>query len=300
MLHSHSVTRCPMDKYYGQFDPPVDKFIFQRYFPNKDIKGTSVECGAFDGLTECSCKFFEESMGWQAYNFEPVPWIFEKLCANRPQSKNMNFALSDREGDATFKAVIHPHFGQDCTNGSLQHTQTHSDWLQEIGCTTVDVGVKLTTWRDFVAREKIHHVDLFVLDVEGHELSVLEGMRGAAVLPDIICVEVGHLLFDEVRAALAALGYVYDITSNVNAFFIRRDVVSLFALRRCDALIAQDANQSRESAVVQQPDDAVVKALKQTQEHIHVLEATLAEIHKSKGWRLIEWGRRVKSGLLRL
>ncbi|GHU15419.1 hypothetical protein FACS189441_7040 [Betaproteobacteria bacterium] len=221
-------------KYYGQFDLPVDRFIFERYFPDKNIKGIFVECGAFDGLTECSCKFFEESMAWDGYNIEPVPWVFEKLCENRPGSKNYNFALSDHNGTGVFKAVDHPVFGVNCTNGSLSHTERHANWLEEIECKIVELDVKLRTWSDFVSEERVPYVDLLVLDVEGHELSVIEGMQEARVLPDLICIEIGHLDFNSIRSALEKLGYVYDISSYVNAFFVKLEKLPLFALRRID------------------------------------------------------------------
>ena len=85
-------------QFYGQFDTPVDRCIHERYFPDTGIMGTFVAYGAFDGLTECSCKFFEETMGWTGYNLEPVPWIFDKLAANRPRSRNLNFGLSSATG----------------------------------------------------------------------------------------------------------------------------------------------------------------------------------------------------------
>ncbi|OWF80734.1 hypothetical protein B4903_08675, partial [Yersinia frederiksenii] len=221
-----------MYKFYGQFEPSVDRFIFERYFPDENIKGTFVECGAFDGLTECSCKFFEESMDWKGYNFEPTPWIYDQLCTNRPNSTNLNFALSSEIGEATFKAVDHPDFGIQCTNGSLKHTEEHAKWLKDTGCELIDVIVKTRTWRDFIEGENVQHVDLFVLDVEGHELSVIEGMNGALVLPDIICIEIGHLNFDRIRSKLQELGYTYDISSHVNAFFIKTEKLALFALRK--------------------------------------------------------------------
>lgn len=75
----------------------------------------------FDGKTECSCKFFEEFRGWIGYNLEPLPWIFEQLQQNRPNSTNLNVALSDKNCEAEFAAVNHPTFGLNCTNGSLKH-----------------------------------------------------------------------------------------------------------------------------------------------------------------------------------
>lgn len=238
-----------MSKYYGQFEPPVDRFIFERYFPDPNIKGTFVECGAYDGQTECSCKFFEESMGWTGYNFEPVPWIFEQLCQNRPIANNLNYALSNTNGEAIFKAVNHPQFGMNCTNGSLNHVPAHRQWLDEVGCTLVEVPVQLRTWADFIEKEAVQHIDLLVLDVEGHELSVIDGMKGCSVLPDVICIEVGHLSFNVVRHALSQLGYVYDISSYVNSYFIKQELISLFALRR--SAIAQDIQTSRLSAISQ-------------------------------------------------
>ena len=85
-------------KFYGQFDPAVDRFIYERYFVGRPGPGVAVECGAFDGLTESSCKFFEESLGWACVNVEPYPPAFAKLVVNRPLSTNINVALSSWTG----------------------------------------------------------------------------------------------------------------------------------------------------------------------------------------------------------
>jgi FkbM family methyltransferase len=224
-------------KFYGQFDPPVDRFIFERYFPDTNIQGVFVECGAFDGLTECSCKFFEETMGWKAYNIEPVPWLFESLANNRPLSRNLNLALSYRCGEATFKHAISPLVGRDFGNGSLGHQPSHLTLLEQDGCTFETLTVTTVTWNEFVAQEHLTHVDLFVLDVEGHELEVIEGMRNNKVLPKIMCVKYGHIGLDTIRNAMSSLGYEYDITSNGNAYFVREDVLGLFALRRAKPVV---------------------------------------------------------------
>jgi FkbM family methyltransferase len=219
-------------KFYGQFNPPVDRFIFERYFPDPDIRGVFVECGAFDGLMDSSCKMFEEFMGWTGYNFEPVPSLFDLLEQNRPRARNLQMALSDQDGQVTFRHAVHPRHGAYFGNGSLDHAAQHLEELEQSGCSFETFNVTTTTWRNFIASEGVEFVDLFVLDVEGHELSVLEGMKGAAVMPHIMCVEFGHLGFGRVRKALHGLGYQYDIHSHGNAYFIRQDLLGLFALRR--------------------------------------------------------------------
>jgi hypothetical protein len=48
-----------METFYGQFNPPFDKILKDRYF-NNVFNGVGIECGAFDGLTECNLKYFEK------------------------------------------------------------------------------------------------------------------------------------------------------------------------------------------------------------------------------------------------
>ena len=99
-----------MNKYYGQFDPPVDKFIYENFFATNEKKneGFFIECGAGDGVTESSCKFFEESLGWSGINVEAAPPLFKRLIVNRPGSLNINCALSDYIGKPNLRMRFTP------------------------------------------------------------------------------------------------------------------------------------------------------------------------------------------------
>ena len=59
-----------------------------------------------------------------------------------------------------------------------------------------------------------------MLDVEGHELQVIDGMRQAALLPSVLCVEHGHFGVEKLRAALAGLPYRFDSSLHVNSFYV--------------------------------------------------------------------------------
>jgi len=218
-------------KFYGQFDMPVDRFVHERYFPDTNIRGTFVECGAFDGQTECSCKFFEETMGWAAYNLEPVPWIFEQLEANRPNSNNFNLGLSDKTGTTSFQSVVHPRYGRQTTIGAINHSPELRAALEAEGCTFEPIDIQLLSWNDFIAKTDLKEIDLMVLDVEGHELAVLSGMQNSCVLPKVMCIEFGHAGFDRIRELMNSLGYEYDTNSHANAFFVRREVLAVINLR---------------------------------------------------------------------
>jgi len=122
-------------KFYGQFSPPVDHVLYHRYghlFPRNC--GYFMESGAFDGLTECNCKFLEESFHWRGINVEPVPHLFQLLQSNRPASINVNCALSSQRGKAVFQHAIHPTHGATFGNGSLAHTKHHRTLLEQDGC----------------------------------------------------------------------------------------------------------------------------------------------------------------------
>lgn len=236
-------------------------------------------------------------MGWSGYNLEPVPWIFEQLGKNRPNSRNLHFGLSNCSGHRRFQSVIHPQFGRDTTIGAIAHSPSLQKMLTEIGCTFEEIEINVRSWSDFVESEKITDIDLMVLDVEGHEISVLEGMIGSRVLPHIMCIEFGHIGFEKLRSTMVQLGYEYDIHSFANAFFIRKDKVALFELRACKALQKSISTPHTPTPVVvndpvhAQMEGAInalqaqVQWLQQREQDLVTL---LDTIKRSKGWRALE------------
>lgn len=214
-----------MGRYYGQFDPPTDQLLHERYFRGVE-GGVMVEAGAFDGLLECNSKFFEDDLGWTCYNVEPLPHVFERLQRNRPRSHNIRCALSDVDGEATITVYNHAHFGLYNTNGSLGHVPTHRALLRTwTGGPPVQYRVPTRTFASLVREHDIARVDCLVLDVEGHELEVLEGMRESPVLPRVMMVEYPHIGLEALRDRVdrlfeGARAYRFDGTEHNNAYFV--------------------------------------------------------------------------------
>jgi FkbM family methyltransferase len=209
-------------KFYGQFNPPVDQVIFERY---KDVlkyeRGYFVESGAFDGVTESNCKFLEESLGWRGINVEPFPHHYRKLIRNRPFALNFNCALSSQNGTQSFTHVAHPTHGDDFGNGSLSHTSHHQQLLRQQGCIFRTLTVPTMTFDKLVETAGIPRVDLLSLDVEGHESQVLEGMQNEEFYPRIICIETGHDRDRVIDRRLREMGYIKDGEYLVNSFYCR-------------------------------------------------------------------------------
>lgn len=205
-------------RFYGQFDPPVDKILYDTYF--EDVRGgVFIEAGAANGVEESCCFALEESLGWTGINVEPSPANFELLEAARPSATNVRAALSDHDGVATFTNAIHPVRGGDFGNGSLSHVPAHIEELVANGCTFETFDVETVRYDTLLERCGVERVDLFVLDVEGHELSVLRGMEGTTAWPRVFCIEHGNIGLDGLKAILEPLDYVFDGVAFNNAYF---------------------------------------------------------------------------------
>lgn len=95
--------------------------------------------------------------------------------------------------------------------------------------------VQTSTWKSFVKKKNLKNVDFMIIDTEGHEVEVLEGMKDCDVLPDVICIEFamsdrskplggaenfsGIIKLNEV---LRDMGYVFDYVNYNNAMFSKK------------------------------------------------------------------------------
>jgi len=208
-------------KFYGQFDPPVDKILYERYFKNK-TNGISLECGAFNGLTENNTKFFEENFNWKTINIEPLPYIYNELVKNRPNSINLELALSNNNYSKKIRVYNLREYGINNTNASLNHLDKHKELLESNSNGFQEFTVKCRTYKNIIEILNLKELDLFTLDVEGHEPEVIEGMLGCDVLPKVFVIEHGHRNTSYFPKELLKLNkkYKLDYVSNVNSFFI--------------------------------------------------------------------------------
>jgi len=211
-------------KFYGQFSPHVDQVIYERYFPSKE-GGISIECGAFDGLLENSTKFFEENFNWKTINIEPLPHIYKQLQSNRPESVNLEIALSDENTTKEITVYDLDKYGIYNTNASLDHLNKHKNLLEQISSTSQKINVECKTYETLIDELKLTDLDLFVLDVEGHEPSVIQGMKNCDILPKIFVIEHGHRTPEFISNELKCLKkeYKLDFISHVNSYFVRVD-----------------------------------------------------------------------------
>jgi FkbM family methyltransferase len=225
MFFKNFLKKAPLPEkpiFHGQFSPPVDQILLNRYFFAYKRPGFFIECGGFDGITESCCFYFEKNLNWNGINIECHPFLYKQLTRNRPNSVNLQGALSKEDGRAVFTHAIHPVHGLNFGNGSLLHQPSHLKSLEQDGCQFERIEVPTFSYKTITEKVEAKAIDLFVLDVEGFELEVLASLSRDDLLPLVFCVETGHGIQTETTKKLESLGYRYDGTYRNNSFYLHQ------------------------------------------------------------------------------
>lgn len=175
-------------------------------------RGFFVEIGAHDGVNQSNSVILEKR-GWRGMLIEANPGTFAKCCRSRP-------------------GVIVEHAACVSAARTVSHVTLVDVGLMSVADTSALDGAERETWLDrgegfarrprqeidvaavpisaLFDRHRIEKIDLLILDVEGAEIDVLEGLDFERHAPDWIVAED---LYDEKTAThLEAKGYVVEKT----------------------------------------------------------------------------------------
>jgi len=196
-------------------DIEFSKRLNLRYF-NSKRNGFFIEAGASGGNTHSICKWFEDELGWCGVNIEPLPRFFKNLVKNRPKCININCAISDKPGKAILAEPFRP-------NGEvINGWATIDERIKEkFGRRVQKFEVEVRTYADIVKEYDIKQIDLFVLDVEGHELKVVSNFYNSPILPKILAVETNKVNKEDIFTLLNPLGYKLDWCDKYDSYFVR-------------------------------------------------------------------------------
>jgi len=177
--------------------------------------GTFVELGAFDGISQSNSLHFEEK-GWRGVLIEPVPSSFEACRKNRPLARVFNCACVPfgQEGPVTINDV-----GLMSTiQGAMGAREP--EWLERgagfAGHAPVATQVPGRTLTAVLDEAGIQRVDLLLLDVEGFEIPVLNGLAFDRLAPTWIVAEDSYE--DDLRQFIAGKGYEIVATLSERRF----------------------------------------------------------------------------------
>lgn len=215
-----------------------DAFLFDLF--ERRLEGYFIEVGAYDGFS-LSPTYFLEACGWSGLLVEPIPERFEQCRARRPHARVVNAAVGKRgaSGTVALSVARSPAAGaaeDDVTDmaSSVSIGEGQQAFISRRGGAISTITVPLTSLGALLG-DAHRRVDVAVIDVEGLEIDVLDGLELERTRPRVLLVEVLAEGGDERLAAfLGGAGYGLVTRLGHNEVWVRRDEATL--LRRAQIL----------------------------------------------------------------
>ena len=150
--------------------------------------------------------------------------MFEQSKINRPNSVHLNYAVSKKLG---FTNIMKPNDDNIQEISSLEDG-LNDNWKTSWGLSKIEE-VTTVHMQDIIEETNTSYIDLFIIDVEGHELDVLETTDFNKVEIGVITIEMLSLINcypyfkekdDNCREFLKGKGFLHAKTFNENEYWI--------------------------------------------------------------------------------
>jgi len=167
---------------------PPDPATFGQHF---------LEIGAADGLYLSNSAFFEFQMGWRGVCIEASPLTFKELARNRPSAHIVNAVVGNElDGKTTtffsFDKKNSWEVGMSGAKGAtgpLRDERTASEYAHRVGASLIIDEVPGVRLSDVFRKANITRVAWASIDVEGHEVQVLDTWDAGDPVVDLISTE---------------------------------------------------------------------------------------------------------------
>jgi len=175
--------------YIARAQDQEDIWLYENWFYGMEA-GVIMESGALDGKLFSTSYMFEKFANWTALHVEADPENYSNLKRNRGQAINVHGALCSEprllhyssEGVIPVRGFIEfmsPSFIKKW-HGRVYNNRTSIDELPTVQCLPV---------RALLRELHVTHIDLWILDTEGAEESVLRGTDFSAVRFNAVAME---------------------------------------------------------------------------------------------------------------
>jgi FkbM family methyltransferase len=172
--------------------PAYDELDFKLadYLPDRG--GIFVEAGAYDGYWGSNTYWFERFRGWTGVLVEPLPELAAKARRERPRSKVFQCALVTKDASAS-SIVIH-YGGVMSSVSDAWESDEDARAHAVVGAglvhsSTYELIVSARTLNDVLTEAGVGEIDLLSLDVEGYEISALQGLDLSRHKPRFMLIE---------------------------------------------------------------------------------------------------------------
>ncbi len=214
--------------FYSQCEE--DKLLYEKYFKNYSLEGKKYyfEAGAVDGVLYSNTKFFEETLGWTGILVEPNPFMFTKLCLNRPNNNLMCTIISDQKETLEFNVCAN--VPAVCSVEKTKPEKFENEYYRYSQMLKIkSIPVSLDA---IVENSGVPRIDLMVLDLEGHEIQALNSFSfKVPVVMFMIEFLDDKQKNDEVLKIMLKNNYMFKGKIAHNGIFIHKEYLKYFSLQ---------------------------------------------------------------------
>lgn len=180
-----------------------DYYVYTRFFSKMNRRGIYVDVAANHPWKISNSFFFDACLGWDGICVEANPDYTELLEKNR-DCKVVANCLSNQEGHNVSFVLNRAFSGISITNKFI-------DGWRAKGQNYSEVHMSCTTMENMLAESQVVEVDYLSLDVEGHELMILQGINWDTVRINVLSVEVSGRTKAAIDNFILPKGYVRHI-----------------------------------------------------------------------------------------
>lgn len=197
-------------QFYGLHD--LDKKML-KYINYKN--GVFIEVGANDGLTQSNTAYFEKNLNWTGLLIEPNNEQFLKCKENRKNSIVENYALVSKNYK---EECVIGNFTNQKANGLMSMTLDLGDYTEDHMLKQKNeilseqlVKCRSITLTKLLDNHNFDKIDFFSLDVEGYEISVLNGLDFNKYRPKYILIETANreIYQNKIREYMKEKNYIF-------------------------------------------------------------------------------------------
>ena len=171
--------------FYSQYkqDEYLETHIFKGY-----KNGIFMDIGAHDGVSLNNTLYFEKYKNWSGYNIEPIQKVYDKLITNRPNSVNINCAVSNNDGTEEF--ICNTGYTEMLSGLKKTYDVRHFYRLEnenkQMGSTTEVIRINTKKIETICNEYNIKNINYLSIDVEGGEFEVIKSINFDKVFIDVI------------------------------------------------------------------------------------------------------------------
>jgi FkbM family methyltransferase len=182
--------------------------------------GFFIEAGANDGVSQSNTTSLEQR-GWTGLLVEPNYFKYQECVRNRPNCIVENYALVSSSYN---KPTISGDFNHTDWGNSLMSMVIDKDRVEAQKYRTANhsiIEVPATTLTSLLLKHNIKKVDFLSLDVEGYEISVLNGLDFNIFKPTYVLLEAST--HEDRRTAL--IDYMHNKFYSIEEYFGCNDIL---------------------------------------------------------------------------